>query len=141
MTGPSAPLASRRIVLTGLGAVGAAAALAGCAGGADDDADTRPRLKAGTLLAGAAEVPVGGGLVLTDQKVVLTQPSAGVFKAFTAVCTHRRLTVTSVEDNRILCDYHGSSYAADSGEVEGGPATSALAEVAIVVDGDRILAA
>jgi nitrite reductase/ring-hydroxylating ferredoxin subunit len=134
--------ATRRIVFSGLGALGVAAALAGCAGDdGDGDGSAGPKVAAGAELATTAEVPVGGGIVLTDEKVVLTQPTAGTFHAFTAVCTHQSLLVTSVEDGTIRCANHGSSYSASTGEVEGGPAPSALATVDITVDGDRILAA
>lgn len=136
----TAPVVHRRIVFSGLGALGVAAALAGCAGGGDDGGST-PSVDAGAELATTDEVPVGGGIILTDQKLVITQPSEGTFKAFTAVCTHQGLLVTSVEDGTIRCANHGSSYSAESGEVEGGPAPSALASVDIDVQGDKILAA
>lgn len=140
MTEQNPALTSRRIVFQGLGAIGVAVALAGCGGGDDGGAAPEPPA-AGTALAGASEVPVGGGLILTDEKIVLTQPTEGEFKAFTAVCTHEGNTVTSVEDGTIECSFHGSSYSAATGEVEGGPAPSALAEVAIEVDGDQIVTA
>src|SRR5580698_3675971 len=38
----------------------------------------------GTLLGQAADIPLGGGTVFTDAKVVVTQPTKGVFKAFSA---------------------------------------------------------
>lgn len=133
---------SRRIVFSGLGALGVAAALAGCAGGGDGgDGAGGPDVEPGTELALITDVPVGGGLILADRKVVLTQPTAGTFEAFTAVCTHQGLLVTSVEDGVIRCANHGSSYSASTGEVEGGPAPSPLAKVDIAVEGDRIVAA
>lgn len=129
--------ASRRIVFSGFGALGVAVALAGCAGSDDaaGDVDTAP----GTRLATTDEVPVGGGIVLTDQRVVLTQPTAGEFKAFTATCTHQQLRVTGVADGQIQCDNHGSRFSVADGSVEQGPAPSPLASVAIEVDGDKIL--
>ncbi|MFA6299635.1 MAG: Rieske (2Fe-2S) protein, partial [Nocardioides sp.] len=96
---------------------------------------------AGAELASTSEVPVGGGIILTDQKIVITQPTEGDFKAFTAVCNHQGNTVTSVEDGVIACSFHGSAYSAATGEVENGPASSPLASVAIEVKGDQILAA
>ncbi|WP_309649826.1 Rieske (2Fe-2S) protein [Nocardioides sp.] len=130
---------TRRIVFHGLGAIGVAAALAGCGGGSSEPA--APEAAAGDELAATSEVPVGGGLILSDQKIVITQPTEGDFKAFTAVCTHQGNTVTAVEGATIECSFHGSSFSAETGEVEGGPAGSALAAVAIDVQGDRILAA
>ncbi|MBU2697250.1 MULTISPECIES: Rieske (2Fe-2S) protein [Pimelobacter] len=130
----------RRIVFSGLGALGVAVALAGCAGG-DSGSSGKPKVATGDELTTTDQVPVGGGVVLTDQKVVVTQPTAGKFEAFTAVCTHQGLTVTTVADGRIQCAHHGSSYSISTGDVEGGPAPSALAKVEITVDGQKILAA
>lgn len=130
---------TRRILFQGLGALGVAAALAGCGGGSDGEPSQA--LSAGDELTATSEVPVGGGVILADQKIVVTQPTAGEFKAFTAVCTHEGNTVTSVEDSTIKCSFHGSSYSAETGEVEGGPAPSALEEIPIKVDGDTVVAA
>lgn len=132
--------ASRRIVFSGLGALGVAAALAGCGGADSGGSGDAPSVESGAELASTSEVPVGGGLILSDEKVVITQPTEGEFKAFTAVCTHQGLLVTSVADGTIMCANHGSSYSAESGDVEGGPAPSALAPVEITVEGDRIVA-
>src|SRR5690348_2635207 len=44
----------------------------------------------------AAEIPVGGGRIYPDRQVVVTQPAAGEFQAFEAICTHERCLVTSV---------------------------------------------
>jgi Rieske Fe-S protein len=129
---------SRRIVFQGLGALGVAVALAGC-GGSDGGPDKAP--EAGAALATTDEVPVGGGLILGNEGIVITQPTEGTFLGFTSVCTHEGNTVTSVGDGLIQCSFHGSSYSAETGEVEGGPAPSALAKIEIKVDGDQILAA
>ncbi len=138
MTGLGGVRANRRIVFHGLGALGVAVALAGCAGddGADGDDE---EVVSGAELTTTGEVPVGGGIVLTDQKVVVTQPAEGEFKAYTAVCTHQQLLVTSVEDGVIHCANHGSEYDAATGDVTRGPAPSALAAVEIKVEGDKIL--
>lgn len=130
-------LSSRRIFFQGLGALGVAVALAGCAGGG---ASSTPAA-AGDELVETSKVPVGGGVILTDHQIVVTQPSAGQFIAFTAVCTHEGNIVTSVTDGKILCAYHGSSFSAATGQVEGGPAPSPLAEVPIKVSGASIITA
>ena len=133
---------SRRIVFQGLGALGTAVALAGC--GSDDGggggADTAAAPDAGSELATTAEVPVGGGLILGEAKVVITQPTEGDFKAFSAVCTHQNCTVAEVNDT-INCTCHGSRFSVEDGSVQDGPAPSPLEEVAIEVRGDRILTA
>lgn len=137
MTDPVDLITSRRIVFQGLGALGVAAALAGCGGGGD----SAPVPETGTALASTSEVPVGGGLILAEEKIVLTQPTAGEFKAFTAVCTHSGNTVTDINDSVIECAFHGSHFDAGTGEVIDGPAVDALAAVAITVEGDQILSA
>lgn len=141
MRAPEDLRASRRVVFHGLGALGVAAALAGCAGSNDDSSGGGGPVSAGTELTTTQQVPVGGGIVLTEHRVVVTQPTAGEFAAFTAVCTHQQLSVTSVADGVIHCANHGSEYDAATGAVRSGPAPSALAEVAITVAGDRVLTA
>ncbi len=85
-----------------------------------------------------ADVPVGGGLVMSDEQVVITQPTEGEFRAFTAVCTHAQCLVTGVTDGTINCPCHGSQYAIEDGSVVGGPAPAPLAAVDFTVDGNQI---
>ncbi|MBM7520583.1 Rieske (2Fe-2S) protein [Nocardioides nitrophenolicus] len=90
---------------------------------------------AGGLVA-AADVPVGGGVVLKSDELVVTQPVAGEFKAFSALCTHQGCLVGSVSDGAIHCPCHNSTFSATDGSVESGPASVALPEVTVtVVDG------
>ena len=70
--------------------------------------------------------------------MVVTQPVAGTFKAFTAVCTHQGCLVGRVADGEILCPCHGSTYSISDGSVTGGPAPSPLKEIPITVSGDTI---
>ena len=90
-------------------------------------------------LAATSAVPVGGGTVLTDQQIVVTQPTAGVFKAFTAVCTHAGCTVSKVENGTIDCPCHGSRYSVADGAVVNGPAQHPLEPIAITVSGGQVL--
>jgi Rieske Fe-S protein len=91
----------------------------------------------GLGIASTADVPVGSGVVIAEQKVVITQPTKGDFKGFTAVCTHQGCTVNQVTDT-INCPCHGSRFSIEGGEPVGGPAPSPLAEKRLVVDGDAI---
>ena len=68
----------------------------------------------------------------------MTQPTEGEFKCFTAVCTHQGCLVSSASDGVIPCGCHGSQFSLEDGSPQAGPATSALAAVEIVVDGDNI---
>ncbi|WP_408895401.1 Rieske (2Fe-2S) protein [Nocardioides sp. R1-1] len=95
-----------------------------------------PSSAAANGLVAADDVPVGGGVVLKGEELVVTQPAAGEFKAFSAVCTHQGCLVGSVSDGTIHCPCHDSTFSATDGAVEGGPASSPLPEVAVtVVDG------
>lgn len=155
------PAASRRALIAGVGAA-AAVVLAGCStynannGGVDAGAPTTSPAAPGTGAAGGgssaagggsapaalattAQIPVDGGKILADQKIVITQPAAGTFKAFTAVCTHQGCTVGSISGGAIHCPCHGSAFSIKDGSVVNGPAASPLAPVAIKVDGTSIV--
>jgi len=93
----------------------------------------------GTLLVQTSDVPVDGGkVVTTGGGTVVTQPAAGTYKAFTAVCTHAGCTVGTVSDNKITCPCHGSVYSATDGSVLAGPAPAPLAAKQISVSGGQI---
>jgi nitrite reductase/ring-hydroxylating ferredoxin subunit len=129
--------ATRRIVFQGLGALGVAAALAGCGGGSDGGSAAEP--ETGAVLTPTADVPVGGGVVLDG--VVVTQPTEGEFKAFTAVCTHQGTQLDAVNDDGIRCPLHGSYFSITDGSATQGPATTGLSEVSIEVRDGQVLAA
>ena len=93
----------------------------------------------GTLLGTAAEVPVGGGKIFTAAKVVVTQPSKGEFKAFSAVCTHVGCLCNQVADGTINCPCHGSKFKITDGSVVAGPAPAPLAAKTVTVSGGKIL--
>jgi nitrite reductase/ring-hydroxylating ferredoxin subunit len=155
----SSVLAScRRTVLACAGAV-CAAVLAGCskynsnnggvAGGQPAPATSSSPASspeagaaaAPAALASTSDVPVGGGKILADKKIVLTQPQSGEFHGFSAVCTHAGCTVGSVSGGTINCPCHGSRFNITSGAVVNGPASSPLPPVSIKVQGTSIVQA
>ncbi|MGI5399944.1 Rieske (2Fe-2S) protein [Streptomyces sp. CA-135486] len=152
--------ARRRTVLAA-GAAGAAALVAGCSeygdsggGAASKTPTTQPATPsgepsgtaaasppAGEVLAKTSDIPVDGGKVFDAQKVVVTQPQSGEFKAFSAICTHQGCTVKTIADGIINCPCHGSKYRIADGSVAGGPAPKPLPPKQITVSGDTILLA
>ncbi|MEU0978779.1 Rieske (2Fe-2S) protein [Streptomyces griseus] len=136
--------ARRRTVLAA-GAAGAAALATGCgSSGGDGVGDTSATPTAtgdatgGAELARTGDIPVGGGTVLKERKVVVTQPEEGEFKAFSAVCTHASCLVSTVSDGTINCPCHGSRFSITDASVEAGPATRPLPAERISVSGGTI---
>ncbi|MFD9795329.1 Rieske (2Fe-2S) protein [Streptomyces sp. NPDC059070] len=141
---------SRRAVLA---VAAGTAALAGCGGGdksSGTDATptggrTSPPVASapsssagGAVLATTSEIPVGGGTVFADRKVVVTQPEAGTFKAFSAICTHQGCTVKDVSGGTINCPCHGSKYRVADASVAAGPAPRPLPAERITVENGSI---
>lgn len=139
-------MTSRRDVLRCAGAFGVAG-LAGCGAGtagstgAGGPAEAAPSIAPGTSLGSTADVPVGGGKVYISPAVVVTQPSAGTFRAFSSRCTHAGCPVTEIDDGVISCPCHGSEFSITDGSVTRAPATSPLSPIAITTDGGRITVA
>lgn len=135
---------SRRSVLLGAG-MAAVAATAACSTYGDEPAsgqtsaaeDAGTGAAAGQPLAAVADIPVGGGRIFPDQKVVVTQPAAGEVLAFSAICTHQGCTVAAVQDGTINCPCHGSRFNLD-GTVANGPAARPLESRAVTVENGEI---
>jgi nitrite reductase/ring-hydroxylating ferredoxin subunit len=125
------------VVAGALVAAGGAALVACGGGGGGDSKDKAPA--ADKTLGATTDVPVGGGKIYEDAKVVVTQPTAGDFKAFTAVCTHQQCLVGSVNGTEIDCPCHRSRFDASTGKVLGGPAPSPLAPKTIQVTNGQII--
>jgi Rieske Fe-S protein len=94
---------------------------------------------AGVNLGKKSHIPVGGGKVFSAEKVVVTQPASGTFKAFTAVCTHQGCVVNKVAGGLIKCPCHGSEFSIKDGSVKGGPAPAPLAEKTVAVKNGNIV--
>jgi cytochrome b6-f complex iron-sulfur subunit len=101
---------------------------------------TGPGAEEGELVR-LADVPVGGAVSANDRQgapVIVAQPSEGQVVAFSAVCTHRGCTVAP-QDRILRCPCHGSTFDSATGRNTGGPAPRPLAEVAVRVDGGRVV--
>jgi Rieske Fe-S protein len=89
----------------------------------------------------AADVPVGGGVVLSEADYVITQPTAGDFRAFTKFCTHRQCPLASVGGGMINCMCHGGRYSMVDGSVQAGPPPEPLRAVEVTVAGGWVVIA
>ncbi|MEU3840289.1 Rieske (2Fe-2S) protein [Streptomyces sp. NPDC028635] len=134
LQGTSGP--TRRTVVAVVGAAGAAVALSAC--GSGDSGGGTKAAKSGTVLAKTSDIPEGGGKILPEHQVVVTQPSAGSFKAFSSKCTHQGCAVSGVRDGVISCPCHHSEFSIADGSVKKSPATRPLPEVRITVSGNDI---
>jgi len=150
--------ATRRGVLAGVGLVGLAGAVSACSSGGSSSspagaasASTAPASAPGSASAAAgtgsatgalattSEIPVGSGKIFTAEKVVVTQPTSGDFKAFSAVCTHMGCIVSQISNGTIDCPCHGSQYSIKDGAVVAGPAPSPLPAEPIKLSGTSIV--
>jgi Rieske Fe-S protein len=152
--------ATRRGVLAGVGLVGLAGAVSACSSGGSSSspagagaasASTAPASATGSASAAAgtgsatgalattSEIPVGSGKIFTAEKVVVTQPTSGDFKAFSAVCTHMGCIVSQISNGTIDCPCHGSQYSIKDGAVVAGPAPSPLPAEPIKLSGTSIV--
>jgi Rieske Fe-S protein len=154
---------TRRGVLAGVGLVGLAGAVSACGSGGSSSSSAATNAGAppstgagsapssasggggstggaqGSALATTSEIPVGNGKIFTTEKVVVTQPNSGDFKAFSAVCTHMGCIVSKIAKGTIDCPCHGSQYSIKNGAVVAGPAPAPLPAQAIKVSGSDII--
>jgi Rieske Fe-S protein len=146
---------TRRAALAGVGLAGLAASVAACGTGSKSAATAGTPAGAtpaqagatgsaqaasggGSALATTSEIPLGGGKVFAAEQVVVTQPTAGQFKAFSAICTHAQCVVDQVANGTIGCPCHGSEFSVKDGHVVSGPAPSPLPPKSIKVAADSI---
>ncbi|MEV1081466.1 Rieske (2Fe-2S) protein [Streptomyces sp. NPDC050211] len=152
----SAP--SRRTVVAAVGAAGLAVALTACgseddasgssteqgadasspAGGADASSPAADGGAGGAALAKTSDIPEGSGKIFSDEKVVVSQPAAGDYKAYSTICTHQGCPMTDLKEDIISCACHGSTFSIADGSVQKGPATKPLEAKEITVSGDSI---
>ncbi|MFF7968604.1 Rieske (2Fe-2S) protein [Streptomyces sp. NPDC007903] len=142
------PATRRTLLATG------AATLAVCCVGCGDDGDSSSATAStspgggttsassdsgdGQALGSVSEIPEGGGKIFAAEKVVVTQPKKGEYKAFSAICTHQGCTLNKVADGTVDCPCHGSKFHIADGSVARGPATKPLAAKEIMVHGNTV---
>ncbi|UUU35373.1 Rieske (2Fe-2S) protein [Streptomyces sp. CA-210063] len=164
-TNKPASIPGRRTVMAAAGVAGLAVALTAC--GSEDEASSSssPDSQAGssasseasgeassgsasggdsaggTEIAKTSDIPEGGGKIFESEGVVVTQPEAGTYKAFSSVCTHAGCAVKTIADGVINCPCHNSNFSIADGSVQSGPATKALPAKEVSVSGESIMLA
>lgn len=129
--------ASRRAVMGGLVGLGVGVPLLAACGSGSDSGTSGGGTASGAI-GKTSEVPVGSGKIFTADKVVVTQPTKGEFKAFSAVCTHQGCIVANIKGKDINCTCHGSQFSTVDGSVVNGPATKPLEELKVTVKGEDL---
>jgi Rieske Fe-S protein len=144
---------TRRTMVGGIVGLGVATPLLAACGGSDDASGSGGTGSSGgsggssgggsgTTSSGAiaktSDIPVGGGKIFSSEKVVVTQPTQGDFKAFSAVCTHQGCVVSEIKGDDIDCTCHGSKFSIKDGSVVNGPATKSLESLTATVKGQDI---
>ena len=91
---------------------------------------------AGTRVASASAVPVGGSATFQDPRTgdpsILVQPEAGTFVAVDAICPHEGCIVGfSPAQQRFICPCHGSEFNGKNGKLIHGPAPRGLGRIPV----------
>ncbi|WEH42387.1 Rieske (2Fe-2S) protein [Streptomyces sp. AM 2-1-1] len=133
--------AARRTVLKGAALVGAAGlGAAACSTESKLGHAQNPTPTAPVDLGAADAVPVGGSKLYREQRLLVTCPAKGEYKAFSAQCTHAGCVLTRIEGTEGHCPCHGSVFDTTTGKVVHGPATVPLPAVPVSAEGGRLVA-
>ncbi len=143
---------SRRKVVASLGAVSVAGLIGACS--TTDEAqvvesptsdapspspsETATNEQTATELIAVSEVPVGGAVILSEEKIVISQPTPGEINAFSTTCTHQGCPVSQITESGIVCACHNSVFSTLDGSVISGPATKPLDSIQVTISEDQI---
>ncbi|MDR7330573.1 Rieske (2Fe-2S) protein [Corynebacterium guangdongense] len=116
---------SRRMFLLGTASTFASAFLVGCGTAPSEEV-------------AATQVPVGSAVIVGD--VIIAQPTAGNFVAYSTSCPHQGNKITQVNDGTVTCTAHNSVFDIADGSVLDGPSRDPLAAGKATVDGGTVTA-
>ena len=130
---------TRRTALKGLAAILGAIGATSLATAAEAATKTYNVCKTTDIKVGSAKIFAVNGL-----PVVITQPKAGVFKAFNGYCTHQMVPLAAsvgpvaTQGTNMFCWQHGSAFDTTTGAAKGGPARTALLKLTVKVTGTQV---
>lgn len=133
--------AARRTVLKGAALAGAAGlGVAACSTDSKLGHAERPTPTAPVALGAPEEIPVGGAKLYREQRLMVSCPAKGEYKAFSAQCTHAGCVLDKIEDGHGNCPCHGSRFNVMTGKPVQGPATVPLPAVPVKVKDGKLVA-
>ncbi|MGO4956396.1 Rieske (2Fe-2S) protein [Luteococcus sp. Sow4_B9] len=125
---------TRREVIKSAGLAAGAMTAVGCLSGCSSP----EVIEEGPAEVDVASIPVGSALVVEGTGFVVSQPTAGEYKAFRRTCPHAACDVSKVEKAEIICTCHNARFAAADGARLSGPAETGLTEVTTTLDGTTL---
>lgn len=101
-----------------------------------------PSASAASLIS-AASVPLGGGVRVESKNgpLIVVQPQAGEYFAYSAICTHAGCEVSKFTKDALICTCHNSEFSTTGGRVISGPARTALAEFKLTLKSGELFLA
>lgn len=133
--------AARRTVLKGAALAGAAGlGVAACSTESKLGHAKNPVPTEAVDLGAADAVPVGGAKLYREQRLLVSCPAEGQYRAFSAQCTHAGCVLDKIVANEGNCPCHGSRFDVTTGKALLGPATVPLPEVQIKAENGNLIA-
>ncbi|PKV85127.1 Rieske (2Fe-2S) protein [Streptomyces sp. TLI_146] len=133
--------AARRTVLKGAALAGAAGlGVAACSTDSKLGHAEAPTPTAPVALGAPEEIPVGGAKLYREQRLMVSCPAKGEYKAFSAQCTHAGCVLDKIDDGHGNCPCHGSRFDVMTGKPVQGPATVPLPSVPVRVKDGKLVA-
>ena len=87
----------------------------------------------------ANDVPVGSAVIVGN--FIITQPTSGVYHAYSATCPHQGAKITQVNGDTVTCTNHNSVFSITDGAPVSGPSRAGLMEAKLKTGGDNELTA
>jgi nitrite reductase/ring-hydroxylating ferredoxin subunit len=141
-TTPAGPAAAAASPSTGAATSSGSASASGAATSSGGTTSSAAAAGAGGISVPVADIPVGGGKAFPDATppYVVTQATAGQFKAFDGTCTHQGCSVTKVRDGHIVCPCHNSMFDLATGApTAASPAKKPLAGRTATLNGSAVV--